>query len=82
MVVDVSIGAQHCLALTSEGKVFGWGKNTCGEVNESEDIVSEPTLIEVVSGKNTVGISCGAFEVSHGFTSIITCTLYKHVFRN
>ena len=64
MINDVSIGAQHCLALTIEGKVFGWGKNTSGEVDGSDDIVNEPILIEAVSGRDTVGVSCGAYEVS------------------
>ena len=62
-VTDVSIGMQHCMALTSEGMVFAWGKNSAGEVNGSDDIVSEPVLIEEVSGKGTVAISCGANEV-------------------
>ncbi len=64
VISDVSVGAQHCLALTTEGMVFGWGKNTSGEVNGSNDVVNEPILIEEVSGRDTVGVSCGAYEVS------------------
>ena len=69
-VVDVSVGAQHCLALTDTGDVFSWGKNSCGEVDGSGDVVPCPTLIKEVSGKGAISVACGAFEVSY-YNSIL-----------
>lgn len=62
-IIDVSIGNQHCMALTDKGDVYAWGKNSVGEVNASCDIVSEPVLLPEMSAKGAVSVSCGAFEV-------------------
>ena len=31
-VIDIKLGASHFLALTSSGRVYGWGNNTNGQV--------------------------------------------------
>lgn len=64
VVTDVSVGAQHCVALTDDGNVYAWGKNSSFEVNESGDIISSPLMIEAASGKGALSIACGASEVS------------------
>lgn len=67
-LIDISVGAQHCLALTDTGDVYSWGKNSCGEVDGSGDVVLCPTLIKEVSGEGAFSIACGAFEVSLQYT--------------
>ncbi len=67
IIVDVSIGKHHCIVLTADGKVYAWGKNTSGEVDDSEDIVPEPRLLENVSMKDIVAVYGGAYEVCNGY---------------
>ena len=59
----MNVGNQHCLALTSEGDVYAWGKNSFGEVNENCEIVAEPILLHEMSGKGAVSVCCGSYEV-------------------
>ncbi len=61
-VTDAAVGSQHCLALTSTGDIYGWGKNTSGEVNSSGKVVSLPKLIPEASKQGVVYIACGADE--------------------
>ena len=54
----------HSLALTSEGKVFGWGDNSYGELGTG-DMVNSPVPVAVdmtgaLAGKSVVAISAGA----------------------
>ena len=50
-VVDVAIGSQHCLVLTSLGDVLGWGKNSNGEVDASANAIPIPSVISKASNK-------------------------------
>lgn len=62
-VVAVAAGAFHSLALTSDGLLFAWGKNTNGELgNNSTADSSVPTLVDmtgVLAGKTIVQIAAG-----------------------
>ena len=62
-VVDIAVGSQHCLVLTDKGDVYGWGKNSSGEVDGSNDPVPSPKLIVAVSNQGVMNMSCGAHEV-------------------
>ena len=33
-MIDIKAGYRHCLALNSDGKVYGWGNNTNGELGK------------------------------------------------
>lgn len=68
---DVSVGAQHCIALTSNGDVYSWGKNSACEVNDSGDFIPSPVLLQAVSGKGAMSVACGAFEVRVSFHFLI-----------
>ena len=35
-VVDLSVGLMHVVALTKDGKLFGWGKNDQNQLGKSE----------------------------------------------
>lgn len=62
-VIDVALGAQHCLVLTEKGDVYGWGKNSNGEVNGSGEPVAVPTLIAPASRLGVAYMACGSHEV-------------------
>ncbi|XP_019851476.1 PREDICTED: E3 ubiquitin-protein ligase HERC2-like [Amphimedon queenslandica] len=74
VVSDVSVGAQHCVALTTDSDVYAWGKNSSFEVNESGDIISSPLMIEAASGKGALLIACGASETFVSFSKSPTPT--------
>lgn len=62
-VVDVAVGTQHCLVLTDRGDVYGWGKNSSGEVDVSGDPVPTPKIIAAASKQGVMYMSCGPYEV-------------------
>lgn len=62
-VVDIAVGSQHCLVLTTTGDVYGWGKNSAGEVDPSGDPIPLPSLVTGASKQGVAYISCGAHEV-------------------
>lgn len=62
--MSAAVGAMHCLALTEDGEVYGWGKNEQGQLGDiAETNVAEPTLLPHLEGKFIVGISCGPSQV-------------------
>jgi alpha-tubulin suppressor-like RCC1 family protein len=65
-VVDVSSGADHSLALCSDGTVAAWGLNSSGQLgNASTAYSSVPVLVNqtgVLSGKIVVAVSAGGFH--------------------
>ncbi len=36
-VSEISVGRHHVLALTSDGKVYAWGSNSCGQVGKYDE---------------------------------------------
>ena len=60
-VVAIAAGPEHALALTSDGTVLAWGRNTNGKLGDGTDtdrLVPTPTLIGAGSG--VVAIAAGA----------------------
>ncbi|XP_076674441.1 uncharacterized protein LOC143372273 [Andrena cerasifolii] len=59
-MVDLACGKYHSLALTSDGKVYAWGKNTYGQVDGikplSEEVCGMVGL--TLPGKKIVNIGC------------------------
>ena len=72
-VVDLAVGSQHCLVLTDGGDVYGWGKNSSGEVDASSDPVPTPKLIAMASKQGVMYLSCGVFEVSECSGELLRC---------
>ena len=62
-VVGVAVGSQHVLALTETGNLYGWGKNSSGEVNSSGENLPLPKLLSDASKQGIMYIACGADEV-------------------
>jgi alpha-tubulin suppressor-like RCC1 family protein len=47
-IVDVSCGELHVLAISKDGSVYGWGRNTFGQINFFENdskFITLPTLV-------------------------------------
>ena len=58
--VAVCSGGKHCLALTSDGKVFSWGDNTDGKLGQNNRVSSDtPKMIEAFWGERIKEICCG-----------------------
>ncbi|KAL1491483.1 hypothetical protein ABEB36_012074 [Hypothenemus hampei] len=75
-IVSISIGVAHCLALTSDGKVYGWGKNESKQIADTNEIfVQQPRLTDSLNGHRVIGITCGpiqsfAWTDSNSFTPL------------
>lgn len=63
-IVDLAVGSQHTLALAESGNLYGWGKNSNGEIDGSGEAVPLPKLLSGISKQGIVYIACGADEVS------------------
>ncbi|XP_055844671.1 probable E3 ubiquitin-protein ligase HERC2 isoform X2 [Episyrphus balteatus] len=65
LIVDVAVGAAHCMALSNTGEVFGWGRNdyqqVCPQGISKDPILSSPILATHPSVRVS-GISCGATQ--------------------
>jgi E3 ubiquitin-protein ligase HERC1 len=60
-VEEIAVGAEHALALTSTGDVWGWGNNGDGQLGLGHTaIVRDPQLVATLLGK-------GAKQVSFAF---------------
>lgn len=58
---DIAVGAEHTLALSSEGLVFGWGTNSDAQLGLGHSALSVklPALIAILSDKDIKQISTG-----------------------
>lgn len=60
VVVSISLGAAHVLALTNEGEIYGWGKNENKQICDSNKMfIQTPRLVESLKDNRIVGIACG-----------------------
>ncbi|CAL1297267.1 unnamed protein product [Larinioides sclopetarius] len=55
-VIEIAVGHCHCVAITEEGEVYGWGQNDNGQLGDFTG--PEPALIASFRGKN-VRAACG-----------------------
>ncbi|EDW30534.1 GL26838 [Drosophila persimilis] len=64
-IVDVAVGVAHCLALSSCGEVFGWGRNDSQQICPSS-VSSEPLLrVPILVALPTLpasGVACTASQ--------------------
>ncbi|XP_053998303.1 RCC1 and BTB domain-containing protein 1-like isoform X1 [Hylaeus anthracinus] len=60
-VVDIACGGHHSLALTDDGVVYAWGKNSLGQVAATVHVYqSTPSRVHsTLADKKVVCISCG-----------------------
>ncbi|XP_062379015.1 probable E3 ubiquitin-protein ligase HERC3 isoform X2 [Sardina pilchardus] len=58
---QISAGGDHSFALSLSGAVFGWGKNSAGQLGLGDlSDCPEPVDVSCLSLKKTIFISCGA----------------------
>jgi alpha-tubulin suppressor-like RCC1 family protein len=59
----ISAGADHVLALGSDGNVYAWGNNAYGQLGfeNGGTMQSTPTLVEALQNKNVIAVSAGRF---------------------
>lgn len=64
-IVAVAAGAEHSLALCSDGTLAAWGDNSSGQLGNNSTISrNEPVLVDqsgALAGKTVVAISAGGF---------------------
>ncbi|KAK2909215.1 hypothetical protein Q8A67_005052 [Cirrhinus molitorella] len=59
-VAQISAGGDHSFVLSLSGVVFGWGKNSAGQLGLGDTTDRHvPTLVKSLHWKKTVSISCG-----------------------
>jgi len=60
-VVAVSAGAQHSLALTTDGSVWSWGSGGFGQLGHGDDEQKQllPKKVEALAGQRVVAVSAG-----------------------
>lgn len=59
-VRHISSGSSHLAVLTTDGKVFTWGKGKEGQLGLGDYLSkSSPTLVEALDGRHVESISCG-----------------------
>ena len=61
--ITISAGADHVLALGSDGNVYAWGNNASGQLgfDNGGAIQSTPTLVEALKNKNVIAVSAGRY---------------------
>lgn len=59
--VAISAGTDHVLMLASNGNVYAWGNNEYGQlgIDNGENPLSAPTLVEALASKNIVALAAG-----------------------
>jgi alpha-tubulin suppressor-like RCC1 family protein len=61
-LIKVASGAHHSLAMTADGKVYGWGDAESGKIgrmSQSRHRIAQSMKIESVGTKDAVDIFCG-----------------------
>ncbi|KAF7266968.1 hypothetical protein GWI33_019752 [Rhynchophorus ferrugineus] len=62
-VISLSVGISHCLALTDNGEVWGWGKNENRRIADtSAPFIREPLVVESLLGHRITSIACGPLQ--------------------
>ncbi|CAG0919502.1 unnamed protein product [Notodromas monacha] len=57
---QLAAGAHHSVALTVDGRVFGWGSNVEGQLGIQEQCINKPHLI----AENVEKIACGYYHTA------------------
>lgn len=83
-IVDISVGAEHSLALMADGKVYGWGNNTDWQLGLGHNYlnVREPTLIPGLVSKNIlqVGSESKVFYLFMKFEKLSSFVIQRNPF--
>lgn len=59
-IAFIACGANHSFVISKSGAVFGWGKNSCGQLGlNDEQFRSYPTQLKTLRSLGVRYISCG-----------------------
>lgn len=62
-VQNIACGSRHAALVTRQGEVFSWGEESGGRLGHGVDAhVSQPKLIEALSGVNIEFVACGEYH--------------------
>ena len=62
-VHGIACGAKHAVLVTRHGEIFSWGEEARGRLGHGVEVdVSQPKLIEVLSGSNIELVACGEYH--------------------
>nr|CAD1826419.1 unnamed protein product [Ananas comosus var. bracteatus] len=62
-VHNIACGTQHAVLVTKQGEVFSWGEESGGRLGHGMDSdVSQPKLIDALSGMNIEFVACGEYH--------------------
>ena len=62
VIIEISCGDSHSLALSSEGEVWSWGTGCQLGHGVETDRINIPKQIDGLIGKNVTAIACGAYH--------------------
>eukprot|EP00451_Oxyrrhis_marina_P039518 CAMPEP_0204392464 /NCGR_PEP_ID=MMETSP0469-20131031/61771_1 /ASSEMBLY_ACC=CAM_ASM_000384 /TAXON_ID=2969 /ORGANISM="Oxyrrhis marina" /LENGTH=568 /DNA_ID=CAMNT_0051386441 /DNA_START=47 /DNA_END=1753 /DNA_ORIENTATION=+ len=82
-VADVACGASHTICCTKDGRLFGWGSNGAGQLNQGLlQVYNEPTEIplpdKVVVGTLTASGYCSAFVLENAERPVMQFGKQRH----
>ncbi|KAL5722719.1 hypothetical protein ACHQM5_006205 [Ranunculus cassubicifolius] len=62
-IQNIACGVKHAVLVSRQGEIFSWGEETGGRLGHGvEDDVSEPKLIETLSGTSVELVACGQYH--------------------
>ena len=76
--VQVACGGGHAMAITHDGRLFGWGWNAYGQCGLGDDLgssVAAPRAIGRLTGRTCVAVACGA---AHTIALVETREFYEN----
>lgn len=82
-ITSISLGFRHCLALTSTGSVYSWGRNDYGQlgIGNYYEYVTSPTLISASAFNNEAVIAISAGD-NHSLALTSTGKVYSFGYNN
>lgn len=64
-IIDIACGTAHTVALTSDGKLYTWGKRDDGRLGyDCENDQLTPKLVESFKNCNVKSVFCGVFNTA------------------
>ncbi|KAL5539194.1 hypothetical protein UlMin_045231 [Ulmus minor] len=62
-VHGIACGGRHAVLVTRQGEIFSWGEETGGRLGHGVEVdVSQPKLIDTLSGTNIELVACGEYH--------------------
>lgn len=62
-VHGIACGGRHAVLVTRQGEIFSWGEEAGGRLGHGVKVdVSQPKLIDVLSGSNVELVACGEYH--------------------